>query len=86
MVLKLMQLELKAFSQSLFLKPQIIVATKMDDPKSMENLEKVKVSLKNINPWFYTISSVTGEGIERLLWKITECLAADKEEKAKKEF
>ncbi len=81
-----LQLELKAFSQSLFLKPQILVATKMDNPQSMENLEKVKVSINDINPLFYAISSVTGDGIERLLWKIKECLAADKEEKAETEF
>ena len=81
-----LQLELKAFSQSLFLKPQILVATKIDNPKSMENLEKVKVSINDINPLFYAISSVTGDGIERLLWKIKECLAADKEEKAETEF
>ena len=74
-----LQLELKAFSQSLFLKPQILVATKMDDPKSMENLEKVKLSINDINPLFYAISSVTGDGIERLLWKIKEYLATDKE-------
>ena len=81
-----LQLELKAFSQSLFLKPQILVATKIDNPKSMENLEKVKVSINDINPLFYAISSVTGDGIEKLLWKIKECLAADKEEKAETEF
>ena len=75
-----LQLELKAFSQSLFLKPQIIVATKMDDPKSMENLEKVKASINDINPLLYTISSVSGNGIERLLWKIQECLTAKQEE------
>ena len=75
-----LQLELKAFSHSLFLKPQILVATKMDDPKSIENLEKVKVSINDINPLLYTISSVTGDGIERLLWKIQECLAANEEE------
>jgi GTP-binding protein len=75
-----LQLELKTFSQSLFLKPQILVATKMDDPKSMENLEKVRASINDINPLLYTISSVTGDGIERLLWKIQECLASKKEE------
>ena len=75
-----LQLELKAFSQSLFLKPQILVATKMDDPKSMENLEKVRASINDIKPLFYTISSVTGDGVERLLWKIQECLASKKEE------
>ncbi len=81
-----LQVELKAFSESLFLKPQILVATKMDDPQSMGNLEKVKASMKEMNPSLYTISSVTGEGIEKLLWKIKECLAANKKEDPESEF
>ena len=62
------------------------MATKIDNPKSMENLEKVKVSINDINPLFYAISSVTGDGIERLLWKTKECLATYKEEKTETEF
>ena len=37
-----LQNELKAFSENLFDKPQILVATKMDDPQSVINLEKGK--------------------------------------------
>jgi len=81
-----LQLELKAFSESLFLKPQILVATKMDDPKSVENLEKLKASIKDINPLIYPISSLTGDGIKPLLWKIKECLATDVEGKAEMEI
>ena len=62
------------------------MATKIDNPKSMENLEKVKVSINDINPLFYAISSVTGEGIEKLLWKIKECLAAEKLKEEEKEL
>ena len=76
-----LQLELKAFSESLFLKPQIIVATKMDDPKSIENLEKLKAIIKDINPFLYPISSLTGDGIKPLLWKIKECLTSDGKQK-----
>jgi GTP-binding protein len=70
-----LQNELKAFSENLFDKPQILVATKMDDPQSVINLEKVKPSMKKINSSLLTISSLTGEGIEQLLWKIKEGLA-----------
>ena len=70
-----LQNELKAFSENLFDKPQILVATKMDDPQSVINLEKVKPSMKEINSSLLTISSLTGEGIEQLLWKIKEGLA-----------
>jgi GTP-binding protein len=70
-----LQNELKAFSENLFDKPQILVATKMDDPQSAVNLEKVKLAMKEMNPSLFAISSVTGEGIEQLLWKIKEGLA-----------
>ena len=74
-----LQNELKAFSENLFDKPQILVATKMDDPQSVINLEKVKPSMKEINSSLLTISSLTGEGIEQLLWKIKEGLAIGKD-------
>ena len=76
-----LQLELKAFSESLFLKPQILVATKMDDSKSIENLEKLKAIIKDINPLLCPISSLTGDGIKPLLWKIKECLTSDGKQK-----
>jgi len=75
-----LQSELKAFSESLFEKPQILVATKMDDPQSVANLEKMESLLKEMNPSLFMISSVTGEGIEKLLWKIKEGLAIGREE------
>ncbi len=73
-----LQIELNAFSESLFEKPQILVATKMDDPQSIKNLEKLTESLTQMNLLVFTISSVTGEGVDKLLWKIKECLAAEK--------
>lgn len=73
-----LQKELKAFSEDLFQKPQILVATKMDDPQSISSLEKLRSSINELNPSLFAISSVTGEGIEKLLWKIKECLAAEK--------
>ena len=81
-----LQNELKAFSENLFDKPQILVATKMDDPQSVINLEKLKPALKEINSSLLTISSVTGEGIEQLLWKIKEGLAIGREEKSETEI
>jgi GTP-binding protein len=75
-----LQNELKAFSESLFDKPQILVATKMDDPQSLINLEKVKPAIKEMNSSLFTISSVTGEGIEQLLWQIKEGLFAGRKE------
>ncbi len=77
-----LQNELKAFSEDLFDKPQILVATKMDDPQSVINLEKMKSAMKEINTSILTISSVTGEGIEQLLWKIKEGLAIGEDSEA----
>ena len=74
-----LQNELKAFSENLFDKPQILVATKMDDPQSAVNLEKIKPVMKEINSSLLTVSSVTGEGVEELLWKIKEGLIAERE-------
>ena len=68
------------FRSNLFEKPQILVATKMDDPQSTVNLKKVKLAMKEMNPSLFAISSVTGEGIEQLLWKIKEGLAIGREE------
>ena len=73
-----LQIELKAFNEDLFQKPQILVATKIDDSQSVKNLKKMRSSMNELNPLLFEISSVTGEGIEKLLWKIKECLAAEK--------
>ena len=72
-----LQIELKAFNEDLFRKPQILVATKLDDPQSIRNLEKIRSEMNELNPLLFEISSVTGEGIEKLLWKIKECLATE---------
>ena len=73
-----LQIELKNFNEELFQKPQILVATKMDDSQSVENFKKMRSSMKKLNPFLFAISSVTGEGIEGLLWEIKKCLASEK--------
>ena len=72
-----LQTELKAFNEDLFRKPQILVATKLDDLQSVRNLENIRFKMSELNPLLFEISSVTGEGIEKLLWKIKECLATE---------
>ena len=63
-----LQKELKAFSQDLFDKPQILVATKMDTPQSVSNFKNTGPLINELNPVLFAISSVTGEGIDTLLW------------------
>jgi len=72
-----LQEELKRFSPVLSQKPQILVATKADDPQSRKNILDLQESMNGLNPVFLSISSLTGEGIQPLLWKIKEGLSQE---------
>jgi GTP-binding protein len=72
-----LQEELKRFSPVLSQKPQILVATKADDPQSQKNILDLQESMNGLNPVFLSISSLTGEGIQPLLWKIKEGLSQE---------
>jgi len=72
-----LQSELKSFSPALSEKPQILVATKADDPQSQKNFQNLKASMVELNPVCFLISSMSGEGIQELLWKIKEGLSKD---------
>lgn len=69
--------ELKSFNAKLLNKKQIVLANKMDIPISKENLEKFT---KKIKVPIYQLSALTGQGIEKVLYKI-----ADELEKIQKE-
>ena len=81
-----LQKELKAFSKDLFQKPQILVATKMDTPQSVTNFKNMERLIHELNPSLFAISSVTGEGIDKLLWQVKEILAAEKLKEEEKEL
>lgn len=72
-----LQMELKRFSPELSRKPQILVATKADDPQAQKNILELQASMTELNPVFFSISSLTGEGIQPLLWKIKEGLTRE---------
>ena len=72
-----LQLELKRFSPELAQKPQILVATKADDLQSQQNILDLQASMAELNLSFFMISSLTGEGIQTLLWKIKEGLSRE---------
>ena len=78
-----LQSELQSFSPVLSQKPQILVATKADDPQSQKNFHALSASMVKLNPVVFLISSLTGEGIQDLLWKIKEGLS--KEEPSEEE-
>jgi GTPase len=65
-----LQAELKSFSPALSQKPQILVATKADDPQSQKNFHDLSASMVELNPVVFFISSLSGEGIQDMLWKI----------------
>lgn len=68
------QRELKSFNSELYLKPQILVAAKVDHPAAQENVEVYKDRMKRLNPEFFAVSSVTGQGLSLLLGKIKDLL------------
>jgi len=55
--------ELKFYSRELMLKPQIIVANKLDLPQAREKIECFK---KAVTKRVYVISALTGEGVKEL--------------------
>ena len=65
--------ELKNYSEKLANRKQIIVATKCDVP-NQELLEQLENLAKEKNMEFFKISSVTGEGIEKLLDYVSNLL------------
>ena len=71
-----LQKELKSFSADLYRKPQILVASKVDHPEAKEKLARFETALLELNPHFRTISSLTGEGIDGLLYAIKDILDA----------
>ena len=66
------QHELERFSSELHQRSQILVATKVDHPEALEKFRIYKSRIKEINPSLHSISSVTGEGVTSLIWKIKE--------------
>ena len=63
--------ELENFSKNLLKKKQIIIANKMDMPKSKENLEKFK---KLVKEPIYEISAIKGEGLDKVVNALAKIL------------
>lgn len=68
------QKELKSFSEELYQKPQILVATKLDHPEAEKKFDDHKARLEKINPPLFAISSITGKGLPELLNHIQSIL------------
>jgi GTP-binding protein len=70
--------ELASFSESLAAKPMFIVATKMDAAQDAARVEALRRLAVERGLPFYPISSVTGEGIERLKQAMGDAVLAPK--------
>ncbi len=71
--------ELNAFNPKLLLKPQIIIANKMDIEGSKENLKEFKKKVKNID--IFEVSAIMNDGFNPVLYKIIELLEIYKDQK-----
>jgi GTPase len=58
--------ELASFSEELAAKPMLVVATKMDSAQDPERVDALRQLAKDRGMPFFTISSVTGEGLDQL--------------------
>jgi GTP-binding protein len=72
---KVITAELKAFDPAVAAKPTILVATKAD-VANPDKLKKLKAFATRRKLPFYTISAVTGEGVDKLKYAIAEAVAA----------
>lgn len=69
--------ELKDFDEKLILKPQVVIANKMDLEGAKENLEIFK---EKYNVPVYEVSAITNKGLDKVLVKIADELDNIKEE------
>jgi GTPase len=74
------QNELKQFSEELYGKPQILVANKVDHPEAEAKFAEYKERLTALNPTLFVCSSVTGQSLKELVYKIYEMLENKDEE------
>lgn len=66
--------ELRAYSEKLASRKQIIVANKLDAMQNEELLEQLEELAKSENLELFKISAVTGEGIDKLMSYVTSTL------------
>ena len=68
--------ELENFSKKLIKKPMIIIANKMDMPKSAENLKEFK---KKVKLDIFEVKALTNEGLEPVLIKLADLVESIEE-------
>ncbi len=69
-----MNRELKAYSEELSKKPQILALNKIDITEVREDLEKIEKHFSKSGIKTFPISSATGEGTKELVWEVVRHL------------
>ena len=69
-----MNRELKAYSEELSKKPQILALNKIDITEVREDLEKIEKHFSKSGVKTFPISSATGEGTKELVWEVVRHL------------
>ena len=64
--------ELESFNKKMMLKPQVIVANKMDVSGAKENLEEIKKKVKDVE--IFEVSAMNNEGMDNLLIHLADML------------
>ena len=77
--------ELAAYAEELAEKPEIVVLNKIDAIDPDEVKEKVKVLKRASKAEVFTCSGVTGEGVDKVLYRIIAQIDTDKAEAAERE-
>ncbi len=73
--------ELEAYDEELAEKPEIVVLNKIDSIEPDDVKEKVKVLKRLSKTEVFTCSGVTGEGVDKVLYRIIAQIDADKAER-----
>jgi GTPase len=77
--------ELSSFSPALAAKPMFVVASKMDAAQDPARVATLEAAARKMGLPFYEISSVTGQGIEDLKYKMAQVLQQPVEEEVKQQ-
>ena len=65
--------ELEEFSSKLLMKPEIIIANKMDGEKAKENLDEFKKKINNKD--IFEVTALLGEGLDKVIDKLSQMVS-----------
>ncbi|MCE5284296.1 MAG: GTPase ObgE [Pelosinus sp.] len=72
--------ELSLYNERLATRPQVIAANKMDLPESQEHYQRLAEYMKKEGREIYPVSAATGEGLSKLMQRVSQLLTEYREE------